>query len=281
MNESVIQFGAANNLVGIVSAPTETLSADQPMALILNAGIVHRSGPFRLHVDIARSLAKQGYASLRMDLSGLGDSELRRDIREGQDRAILDAKDAMDVLSRETGCTNFVLIGLCSGAYNAHQVAISDRRVAGGVFLDGMVFRTNGFEHRKRMHRLTHPRFWRNAIKRRLTKDALERSEDDTSGGAEFFEIDRTAEEVGIEIREMLAQEQQLLFVYTEGYDDISSRSQFQEMFDLEPNQAELQVEYFKNFEHTYRLTPHRQVIVSRVTDWYSNRFPIEQVAFA
>lgn len=279
MNEKVIRFGNAEHLVGVLSTPTKAPSSDQPMALILNAGIVHRSGPFRLHVDLARSLAAQGYASLRMDLSGLGDSDIRREIADGQDRATLDAKDAMNFLTTETGCNKFVLIGLCSGAYNAHQVAIDEDRIAGAVFLDGLVFRTEGFERRKRIHRMTHPRFWRNAVKRRLVKDALEKSDDDSPGGAEFFEVDRSAEEVGKEIRQMLKRDQQLLFVYTEGYDDISSRSQFQEMFDLQPNATDLQVEYYKNFEHTYRLSAHRQTVVDRVTDWYAERFPSRQTA--
>lgn len=279
MDERVIRFGAANHLVGVLSNPQESGSSDRPLALFLNAGIVHRSGPFRLHVDLARSLAAQGYSSLRMDLSGLGDSDIRREIKDGQDRATLDAKDAMEFLTQETGCEKFVLVGLCSGAYNAHQVSIDDERIAGAVFLDGLVFRTDGFERRKRMHRMTHPRFWRNAVKRRLVKDALERAEGDAPGGAEFFEVDRSAGEVGNEIRRMLKRDQQLLFVYTEGYDDISSRSQFQEMFDLQPNETNLQVEYYKNFEHTYRLSAHRQIVVKRVTDWYAERFPSQQVA--
>jgi len=78
MKETVYQFGPNNSLTGILSQPDESVRvADAPVALILNAGIVHSIGPFRLHVDIARSLAEAGFSSFRIDLSGLGDSETR------------------------------------------------------------------------------------------------------------------------------------------------------------------------------------------------------------
>ena len=64
MKESVCQFGPNNSLTGIFAQPDESVRvADAPVALILNAGIVHSIGPFRLHVDIARILACLLYTS--------------------------------------------------------------------------------------------------------------------------------------------------------------------------------------------------------------------------
>lgn len=65
----------------------------------------------------------------------------------------------------------------------------------------------------------------------------------------------------------------QMLFIYTEGYIDISSRDQFEEMFGLLPKEEQLQVDYYDNFEHTFRLAAHRETIVARIASWCRSRF--------
>ena len=269
MQEQVIHFGPNEELCGILTLPDGSTSAlRQPVALILNAGIVHRVGPFRLHVNLARQLADRGFATFRIDLSGLGDSPVRSGDLGDANRAVLDAQDAMRALEQR-GAERFVVIGLCSGAFNAHQVALADQRVCGSVFLDGIVFRTPGYYRRRWWARLTRPRFWRNAFKRRLfhEKGAMEQA-GASLGEAEFFEIDRTQQEVASEIRTLLERKVQMLFIYTEGYDDISGAEQFKEMYGLEPSE-QLQVEYMKKAEHTFRLVENRNEVVARIADWY------------
>ena len=285
MNEQAFQFGPHKNLAGVLTTPsvepvTEPSNpssghqSERPVALILNAGIVHRSGPFRLHVDISRALAEHGFSSLRMDLSGLGDSAVRTEIAEGQNRAELDAGDAIDFLQSEFGADRVVVMGLCSGAYNGHQVAINDKRVVGGVFLDGLAYRTDGFYRRERIRKLTQVRSWRNAIKRRVVQDAMFDLDDNAPDASEFFEVDKPAQQVADEIQGMLNRQLQLLFIYTQGYEDVSSRDQFQEMFGLTPNDEQLQVDYFDNFEHTFPIAAHRKTIVKRIAQWCCDRFP-------
>lgn len=58
MTEQALRFGPEKKLIGILNCP-ERFEKDFPTALILNAGIVHRVGPFRIHVDLARALANQ------------------------------------------------------------------------------------------------------------------------------------------------------------------------------------------------------------------------------
>lgn len=272
MNEEVFQFGTSNGLTGVLSSP-DVIDHTQPVVLILNAGIVHRSGPFRLHVDISRSLARSGFQAFRMDLSGLGDSDVRREIDPGQNRAVLDTTDAIEFLASQTGASKFIVIGLCSGAYNAHLVAINDARIVGAVFMDGLVYPTEEHHRRERMIRLTRPRKWRNAVKRRLMSDVMEQANPDAPDASEFFETDRTADQVTFELQRLLDRDVQLLHLYTEGYAGISSRSQFEEMFGLVPDEEQLQVEYYENFEHTYRLAAHRETIVARIANWCVDRF--------
>jgi hypothetical protein len=55
-------------------APTKTRREERSMS---NAGMLHRVGPYRLHVRLARDLARMGFSSLRVDLADTGDSPLR------------------------------------------------------------------------------------------------------------------------------------------------------------------------------------------------------------
>src|SRR5262249_27402146 len=65
----------SRSLFGIHTEPLDPPRGKRsPMVLFLNAGAVHRVGPNRMYVDLARSWAEHGLTSLRLDLSGLGDS---------------------------------------------------------------------------------------------------------------------------------------------------------------------------------------------------------------
>jgi len=50
MKESGFRFGRARHLVGVVGLPASP--ADNVGVIVLNAGMVHRIGPFRLHVEL-------------------------------------------------------------------------------------------------------------------------------------------------------------------------------------------------------------------------------------
>jgi pimeloyl-ACP methyl ester carboxylesterase len=274
MVERVCNFGPDGSIHGILTLPASSDAVPgAPIALILNAGIVHRIGPFRLHVDIARLLASKGFSTLRMDLSGLGNSAPRKGKFESEQRSQLDVSDAMDYLKREEGIDKFVLLGLCSGAYNAHQVAVKDQRIIGSVFIDGIVFRTVGFYLRSYLRFLRY-RFWRNAIKRRLVAKGEEsESEGNRLGESEFFGSDLSQRSVVADLKGLLKRGVQMLFLYNGGYDDICGRSQFKEMYGLRPDNCQLQVDYYPNSEHTFRLIEHRKVACERVANWFADRF--------
>ncbi|MFK7769342.1 MAG: alpha/beta fold hydrolase [Mariniblastus sp.] len=283
MQEKICNFGPKNSLFGILTTPDKDVAvAGAPTALIINAGIVHRIGPFRMHVDLARQLAEKGYSTLRIDLSGLGDSAPRTGKMESSDRAQLDICDAMDFLTEETGMNKFVMLGLCSGAYNAHNVSVKDDRIVGAVFMDGIVFRTLGYFFRHQVARLFRPRMWRNAIKRRMIdKRSPAESAGETLGESEFFSNDISKDKVIRDLSGMLKRGMQMLFLYTDGYDDICGRSQFKEMYGFRPDDGQLQVEYYPKTEHTFRLIENRKRACERVTNWFATRFTGEVLAQA
>ena len=101
MNEIPLVFGADRHLVGILTLPSQ--GDPRPIAfLLINAGVIHRVGPHRINVKLARHLAGLGFASLRFDLSGQGDS--RNALSAGTighaQQSIADLRAAMDHLTR-------------------------------------------------------------------------------------------------------------------------------------------------------------------------------------
>jgi pimeloyl-ACP methyl ester carboxylesterase len=130
LNEDAVLFGASQSLVGILSHPSDFDPA-RPAVLLLNLGQMHRSGPYRLHVKLARQLASLGFLVLRFDFSGVGDS-LRRQDDVPQNRANpLETREAMDYLEAAWGTRRFLCMGICRGAWVAFATACQDSRLIG------------------------------------------------------------------------------------------------------------------------------------------------------
>jgi pimeloyl-ACP methyl ester carboxylesterase len=121
--EHAVRMGP-HGLFGIL---TEGDSAGPgPAVIFLNAGLLHHVGPARVWVELARRWAGYGFRVLRIDLSGLGDSE----VRPGQltqaaypMEALEDIAMAAEAISPEDPA-NVVLAGLCAGAYHAIEAGI-------------------------------------------------------------------------------------------------------------------------------------------------------------
>jgi pimeloyl-ACP methyl ester carboxylesterase len=137
--ERARRFGDEGTLVGIVTEPPPG-SAPSTAVVLLNAGVVHRVGPNRMHVEMARGLAAAGFVAVRVDLSGLGDSDSRRDSTPFERAAVLETQSVMSVLAAEYGVTRFVTAGLCSGAVVAFNTAVADERVKGAVLINPQGF---------------------------------------------------------------------------------------------------------------------------------------------
>lgn len=144
-NETAVVFGDYSHLVGVVAEPTSVDSSDTFAVLIITAGMLPSSGPFRLHVDLARSLATENILSLRFDLSGIGESLAVGTCGSSLDRAAIEISAAIDFLSENYGITRVALFGLCSGADDALYAALQDKRIVGLFCVDGCGYRTPKF----------------------------------------------------------------------------------------------------------------------------------------
>jgi hypothetical protein len=161
VRDEVLRLGPEGQLVGILSHPPQDASAArlarsspaEPSArsarsvpglafILLNAGVLHRVGPHRLHVLLARRLAAAGLAGLRLDLGGIGDSIASSDAASFRESAVADTRVAMAGLTSALGAGRFVLFGVCSGADNAIATAIADERVTGIVLVDPPTYPT-------------------------------------------------------------------------------------------------------------------------------------------
>ena len=160
--ETPVRFGRHESLVGTICAPAEAADPDAPVLVFINAGIIHRSGPNRFYVSLARSLAEAGIRSLRFDLSGVGDSVVApgapaRSLRE---RVEDDLDDVVELLRNRLSARRSILLGLCSGADHAAWNMGRLPDIVGAILLDVNVSRTPGYYVRYYGRRLLSPRLW-------------------------------------------------------------------------------------------------------------------------
>jgi dienelactone hydrolase len=158
LREEILQFGDNARLLGILTLPSLPLQQTPklPVFVFLSCGVLHRVGPLRLYVRLARTLATWGFSSLRVDLSGRGDSSGRPELRNEQ-TLLADYKEIVSILEARLGQSQFVLSGLCSGADNALVLAQSDQRVIGLLLMDPTFNPDDGFRLRKFLRRLRNP----------------------------------------------------------------------------------------------------------------------------
>jgi pimeloyl-ACP methyl ester carboxylesterase len=272
--EEAYRFGKADCLTGIVAAPEAGKAIpNAPAVIILNAGLLHRVGPYRLGTHLARTLAGLGYPSLRFDLSGLGDSDLRTDLQSYQQRAVEDTIDAMDFVSAETGATRFVLIGFCSGADHAHRIVCVDPRVVGVVFLDAYGYRTPRFYFHYYARRARRGAFKIGKWKRlwaRIRQNGNGTTNAD--GGEDLFpRCFPPKDKVRSDLLNLMDRGAHLLYVYTSGIEEnyVYAR-QFEDMLRLKPKAfgGQLQVEFFKNTDHMYTLLEDRSRLTNTISRW-------------
>ena len=178
MKEEAVLFGQRQSLVGIITEPPKALQDKTlPAILFLNAGIIHRVGPHRLYVKMARWLASVGFVSLRFDFSGIGDSQAYADDLSVEQSTMNEAQEAMQYLSTTRGMTRFLLIGICSGAGFSFRIACCDARVTGVILINAQAYQpTIGMKVRAYTRKfaryywkviLYNPKTWFKVIKKR------------------------------------------------------------------------------------------------------------------
>ncbi|MCE5233130.1 MAG: alpha/beta hydrolase [Mizugakiibacter sp.] len=173
MSERVVQFGERRRLVGTFTPPAPGLAPRDVGFVMFNAGVIPRIGPQRMYVKFAREMASLGFAALRFDLSGQGDSRAATGTLGFERQAVADVRAALDHLAETQGLRRFVLAGLCSGADHSYAAALEDPRVVGVVMLEPYAYPTLRTHLRSALARLRRAGFigaaWR-TLKGRLSR---------------------------------------------------------------------------------------------------------------
>lgn len=145
IQEHILQFGEQEQLFGIVSQPDGNAWQRLPTVILLNSGSVHHIGPNRLYVFLARQFAQMGFRCLRLDLSGLGDSyidDIEHENHPYTPTATGDTRAAISALKHDQPDANFVLMGLCGGAYASFHagVDIRDEQISECLMINPLTF---------------------------------------------------------------------------------------------------------------------------------------------
>ncbi len=152
----VLLDGPDGPMFGILSEPVGERRG--LTAVLLNAGPQRRVGPNRMWVEIARRWAAKGVPALRLDCSGIGDSDgdptvLARVTEFYRPTYADQAKAAVQALAERGLPGRFVMLGLCAGSYWSVQTALADERVVRVVMLNPRTLVFDEWRHAKRRTR--------------------------------------------------------------------------------------------------------------------------------
>ena len=230
--------------------------------VLLNAGFMPRSGPFRLHVRLARGLAMRGYPVFRFDLPGIGDSLAYAD-RPQTDIV----RGVFDALERETGCTRFVAGGICSAANLAWRVALADPRMVGAVLVDAVARRTFAY----RLGQLRRARYkswaaWRDHLGRLLRPGT-------GSGSADLSQWPEPGSERS-QMEALVRRGVELFFLYTGGTSYFLHRGQFIGTFGQATRAECVHFEHWHRCDHLFYDETDRDDLIEAIGAWLEERLP-------
>ena len=276
MIERAVNIGGQPSLVSIVSEPADKTTVTRPAVIMLNAGLIHRVGPNRLHVRLGRALAAAGFVAMRIDLSGRGDSEPRRDDLSFRASGAIETQAAMRYLESSRGVGRFVLFGICSGAATAGDVAYLDPRVAGAVIVEGPSFATSRFYVRYYTNRVLRLETWQNTLQ---GTNAIGRGMWRLLGVKTAAPAVDSMVEVGAApapkppalaaaLQEMADRGVEQLAIYSGSTKEYNYEGQLREAFPSVDFRRRLEEAYFPEADHTFTRLAHQQQLIERVLTW-------------
>lgn len=280
--EQAVTFGPSRSLIGIVTSPQTPPEDDRPGVILLNSGLVHRVGVNRLHVRLARSFASQGFTTLRFDLSGIGDSP-----RDEANRSLLesvsdDIHSAFEYLETTRKKDRFVLMGLCSGAYDAFAISDKTPAVVGLGLLDlpgpFRNLRHHLVHYRQRLNRWSS---WKNTFSGKnsvleglmglMRRNGHVESED-------FDPYDRppfTRADMEKGFGDLQARGVATLLVFTAGVEAAYNHAtQFREVFPAAASNPLVTDRFYADSDHVFGDYTQRQALTTEITRWLSSTFP-------
>lgn len=269
--EEVWQFGQDDHLTGVLCRP-EWLDVEQPAVVFVSAGLEHKVGPRGIHRYLARQLAEQGYSSLRFDYAGIGDSQKPKTVRRenrGLRPAVVDIKQAIDAVATKTGIERFIVLGLCSGADDAHFAAVADERITGVILIDGYGFRTRQYYLHYYLERIFSVRRWMNILRRIFTPKKPAVGDDEIVLDDLYFR-EMPSKQQAIKDLTLLAQRNvRILHVFTGDVREYYSyENQYLDMFDHADFVKTMTVKFWPQTDHVFSQLVQRKALLEECGRW-------------
>jgi pimeloyl-ACP methyl ester carboxylesterase len=274
MRERVVTIGQESPLIGVLTQPELAQVANPKLAvLLLNSGVIHRVGSCRLSVTLARAITETaGIATLRFDFSGIGDSDARRGSLTAAETAADEVLEVMDYLARERKIEQFILYGLCSGAYASYRTALRDPRVVGIAQIDGYCYMSWKSYLHHYLPRFLSAQRWLSLIKRRLGLKAVTSGAAVSGIEAKFFEVPNFGDfppraEVSAGLKQLAERGLKLfsVFCHSEHY---NYEGQFRDCFAEVPFGANHKLLYLTQASHILAEPEDQQRVVESMAQW-------------
>lgn len=277
MNEIAIQFGSGGRLVGVLTVPEKQPDelTKSIVFVFLNAGLLHRPGPHRLHVRLARELAQIGFHAFRVDFGDFGDSVAEPNL-EYLESVTRDFGEIITLLESELGALEIVLAGLCAGADNAIRLTLNEPSVTGMVLLDPVCEKDDEFALRARswrkkilLRKVLEPSRYIPWLKRRLSVWSGDSRPNEESMDYLAVRVIPSAEQVNaafLAIRERHGYVLSVFTAYALVYYNVAG--QLERVLEI-PNYGVYCKEVFwPDVQHTYPFESDRQVLIETITAW-------------
>jgi pimeloyl-ACP methyl ester carboxylesterase len=283
MKEETLLFGTGQGLVGTLNVPNPRTGSLG--VILLNAGMIHRIGPHRVNVRLARELARHGIASIRFDLAGHGDSARPSGSLPFQDQAVEDVRQAADALGSATGLKRFAVFGICSGAYHAFNAAMKDERLTTLMLFDAFRYPTWKTRVIYYLTRLRQPQPLRRAVGfgGRMLRQLATGNDPHAAATTPVAELERLGvidvfplkEAAGSGLKTLLDRGVRIFVVYSgsavEGY---NYRRQFEDTFAEYGVAGRVQVDYKSDLDHQFTTCADQQEFIRELVAWTTTAVP-------
>lgn len=282
MHEVACSFGTDSALVGIYTHTDLSNSSqdERPVVLLLNSGLLPNVGPYRLYVRLARHFSDIGFNTFRFDISGIGDSERRSDNLARDRQQVEDVQAAMDYLQSKFKKQNFVVMGICTGADNAHRAMLADTRILGAVGIDGYYFKTpryyfNDLKNNK-IPKLFKKRAWNSKLSTvkahidKLRKKPSTPNFESITIPFRWTVPDR--EKTALEYQSFIDRGASNLCIFTGSW-PYNYQNQHSDAFPEITFGGNMQVLYLEDVDHVFPFSQDRKLLTKSISAWLLDRF--------
>lgn len=276
MAEHTLILGAEQHLVATLTS-SNLPGAPRCVAVLTNSGVIPRSGPHRMNVHLARRFADMGIASIRFDMSGLGDSRRPSGTLPVLAQWVSDTRAVMDLAQKHFQCDRFFMVGFCSGAEVAHLVALEDPRMRGTVLWDLYAYPTPQSRLRTLAYRLQRAGLM-GLVQKALTRVQARLGKAAKSADSEQTLVQKTSQvppcdEYAQRIQTLVDGGVEVLFAFCGGEPEwFNHHGQFRDMFKGHAFVDQVAFSYLRDSDHLLTRLQSQQAFSDMTVQWLQQR---------